>query len=231
MEQGQPGQDIEEQPQDIIEQPQDREEMTVDEGTKEKTDRPNVTHPTITNNVNFDSPRQRYRHSRQKVTTDSFDIDIIRRTIYGRKEHLTLTKLLDTLRKDGTFKGKRMLLQRLMREMGFKYKRVDDRHYYEQPHIIDQRRHYLCKMMQNRADNKPVVFLDETWANAHDGKDLAWVEDDTVTGGTLGGRRRPSSKGKRLIILGAGGAMGWIPNTTRIFQSKKDTGDYHDEMT
>ena len=42
-------------------------------------------------------------------------------------------------------------------------------------------------MMQNRADNEPVVFLDETWANSHDGKDLAWVEEDTVTGGTLGG--------------------------------------------
>ena len=168
---------------------------------------------------------------RRKVTTDSFDIDTIRRTIYGfneRKEHLTVTKLLDTLRKDGTFKGKRTLLQRLMREMGFKYKRVDDRrYYYEQPHIIDQRRHYLCKMMQNRADNRPVVFLDETWANSHDGKDLAWVEEDTVTGGTLGGRRRPSGKGKRLIILGAGGEMVWIPNTTL----KKDTGDYHDEMT
>ena len=25
--------------------------------------------------------------------------------------------------------------------------------------------------------------------------------------------------------------MGWIPNTTPIFQSKKNTGDYHDEMT
>ena len=115
-----------------------------------------------------------------------------------------------------------------MREMGFKYKRVDDRHYYEQPRIIDQRRHYLCKMMQNRADNKPLVFLDETWANSHDGKDLAWVEDDTVTGGTLGGWRRLTGRG---IILGAGGEMGWIPKTTLIFQSKKDTGDYHEELT
>ena len=25
--------------------------------------------------------------------------------------------------------------------------------------------------------------------------------------------------------------MGWIPNTTLIFRSKKNTGDYHDEMT
>ena len=52
-----------------------------------------------------------------------------------------------------------------------------------------------------------------------------------VTGGTLGGIKRPSGKGKHLIILGAGGEMGWIPNTTLIFQSKKNTGDYHDEMT
>ena len=86
-------------------------------------------------------------------------------------------------------------------------------------------------MMQNRVDKRPVVFLDETWANSHDGKDLAWVEKDTVTGGTLGGNRRPSGKGVRLIILGAGGVTGWIPNTTRIFRSKKNTGDYHDEMT
>uniref|UniRef100_A0A1X7TIV2 Uncharacterized protein n=1 Tax=Amphimedon queenslandica TaxID=400682 RepID=A0A1X7TIV2_AMPQE len=86
-------------------------------------------------------------------------------------------------------------------------------------------------MRQNRADNKPVVSLNETWANAHDGKDLALVEVDTVTGGTLGGVSAPSGKGKRLIILGAGGKMGWIPITTLIFQSKKNTGYYHDKMT
>ncbi len=63
----------------------------------------------------------------------------------------------------------------------------------------------------------------------NDGKDTAWVEKDTVTGGTLGGVKRPSGKGLRLIILGAGGEMGWIPNTTLIFRSKKNTGDYHDK--
>ena len=47
----------------------------------------------------------------------------------------------------------------------------------------------------------------------------------------MGGIRRPSGKGARLIILGAGGETGWIPNTTLIFRSKKNTGDYHDEMT
>ena len=43
--------------------------------------------------------------------------------------------------------------------------------------------------------------------------------------------RCPSDNGERLIILGAGGEMGWISNTTFIFHSKKNTGDYYDEMT
>ena len=34
-----------------------------------------------------------------------------------------------------------------------------------------------------------MVYLDETWANAHDGKSKAWLEDDKVTGGTKGGVR------------------------------------------
>jgi hypothetical protein len=75
--------------------------------------------------------------------------------------------------------------------------------------------------MRNRQEGCPVVYLDETWANAHDGKDRAWVERDEVTGGTLGGIKRPPGKGTRLIILGAGGRSGWIPNTTLIFKSKK----------
>ena len=118
--------------------------------------------------------------------------------------------------------------------MGFQYRRQKNhKYYYEQPRIIEQRHAYLRKVMHNRVEKKPVVYLDETWANSHDGKDLAWVEKDPVTGGTIGGVRHPPGKGTRLIILGAGGESGWIPNTTLdlIFRSKKNTGDYHDEMT
>ena len=72
-----------------------------------------------------------------------------------------------------------------------------------------------------RQENRPVVHLDETWANPHNGKDCAWVERDDVTGGTLSGIRRPPGKGAQIIILGAGSETGWIPNTTLIFRSKK----------
>ncbi len=72
------------------------------------------------------------------------------------------------------------------------------RHYYEQPKVIEQRHAYLRRMRQNREEKQHVVYLDETWANAHDGKDKAWVEKDTVTGGTVGGVHRPSGKGMQF---------------------------------
>ena len=98
----------------------------------------------------------------------------------------------------------------------------------------------------NQAENRPVAFLAEACANAHDGKVCAWVESDVVTGGTLDNvtcryysvlyrkpichnfllDRRPSGKGAQLIVLGAGSESGWVPNTTLIFRSKKNTGDY-----
>ena len=72
--------------------------------------------------------------------------------------------------------------------MGFCYKKVNDkRKYYEQPCIIEQCCAYLRRMRRNRIEKRPVVYLDETWCNAHDGRDKAWVVTDDVTGGTIGG--------------------------------------------
>ena len=72
------------------------------------------------------------------MTPDRLDIDAIRRkiyTFYEWKEHLTITKLLKSVCDDGLFNGKRTMLRLLLKELGFKYKKVDDRrYYYEQPH-------------------------------------------------------------------------------------------------
>ena len=74
-----------------------------------------------------------------------------------------------------------------------------------------------------------MVYLDETWCNVHDGKTKAWLEKDpTCRGGAIGRPKgyvlfpiildlsgqlysKPSRKGKRLIVLHAGGKDGWIP--------------------
>ena len=43
-------------------------------------------------------------------------------------------------------------------------------------------------MRQNRTVGRPVIYLDETWCNTHDGKANAWIEKDpTCHGGTVGG--------------------------------------------
>ena len=75
------------------------------------------------------------------------------------------------------------------------------------------------------------IYQDETWANARDSVEKMLAEDDpVVSGGTIGGVRKPAGKGNRLIILHAGGENGWV-NSAEVFQSKKATADYHDEMT
>ena len=57
------------------------------------------------------------------------------------------------------------------------------------------------------------------------------MEDDPRAIGGMKGGKGPSGKGSRLIILHAGSENGWIVGAALVFQSKKATGDYHDEMT
>ena len=49
---------------------------------------------------------------------------------------------------------------------------------YEQPTIVLWCHKYLHRMRKNRIDKRHVVYLDETWANAHDGHTKSWVEVD-----------------------------------------------------
>ncbi|XP_065905339.1 uncharacterized protein [Dysidea avara] len=183
----------------------------------------------------FSTPRKRYKRSRIRVDADSFDRDAIRRKIhslYDKKENLSLSKILSKLQNDGVFSGGRTSLRRVLKDMGFKHRTINDKRvYYEQPRIVHQRHKYLRRMRRNRTEGKPVVYLDETWANAHDGKSRAWVEADKTTGGTIGGVSKPSGKGERLIILHAGGKDGWVPGCDWVFKAKKGSAaDYHQEM-
>ena len=177
----------------------------------------------------FPSPTKRYKKTRERVDVDSFDVDAIRRTIhdfYDRKEYPTIDRLLQVLKEKELFKGERYCLWRLLKRIGFRYKKVSDKRYvYEQSRIVQQRHQFLRRMRRNRTAGRPVVYLDETWANSHDGRERTWVEDDATTGGTKGGMRKPSGKGSRLIILHAGGEDGWIEGADLVFQSKKSTDD------
>ena len=57
---------------------------------------------------------------------------------------------------------------RVLKEMGFTYKKRDNKRYiYEQRHIIEQRHAYLQTITQLRKENKTIIYTDETWVNAH----------------------------------------------------------------
>ena len=64
---------------------------------------------------------------------------------------------------------------------------------------IEQRHAYLYKIREYRQENRPIIYTDETWVNAHHAKDYIWVDCDG------GGWKVPSGKGQRLIVLHAGG--------------------------
>ena len=70
-----------------------------------------------------------------------------------------LSSLMEKL-KGNLFKGHRTTLWKILHEMGFRYKKHENKKYiYEQPRVIQQRHDYLRRLHRNRnpAENRPVV--------------------------------------------------------------------------
>ena len=179
----------------------------------------------------FKTPTKRYTTSRTQINVDDFDRAAIRRAVHGfyeRHEYPTLLSLLAELKSKQLFQGGKSTLHKLLREMGFRYRKHENKRYiYEQPHITEQRPTYLRAMRANRKSQhpQPTIFLDETWCNARHGRTHMWVDAD----GT-GGFKHSMGKGPRLIIVHAGGVAGWVTKADLIFRAKSKSGDYHNEM-
>lgn len=95
----------------------------------------------------------------------------------------------------------------------------------EQFRVREQRYHYLRMIRNYQKEGRPIVYLDETWVNTNISKSQVWIDPKGA-----GGYHVPAGKGRRLILLHAGHAGGWIDNAMLLFQGKKGTGDYHNEM-
>ena len=64
----------------------------------------------------------------------------------------------------------------------------------------------LEKNERKRREGRPVVYLDETWANTHDGH----IEHGSHHRSNQRRNMKPSGKGNHLIILHAGSEDAWI---------------------
>ena len=160
--------------------------------------------------------------------TDNFLEGVIRQRVhrfYTNSELPTMERPLLVLRDNVDYPYGRSSLYTTVKKMGFRYKtRNKKTALYEQHRIIAACHEYLRKILTFRSEGRPIVYLDETWLNAHHTREHCWIDYDGK-----GGLCVPSGKGGRLIILHAGWEQGWIADAELVFRGKTGTGDYHQE--
>jgi len=75
--------------------------------------------------------------------------------------------------------------------------------------------HFIKRKQQNRASANPLleVYVDESYVNEYHSANYSWFETADAKHLHLVGS--PSSKGRRIIMMDAGCANGWIDNVTQ----------------
>ena len=180
------------------------------------------------------SPLYRHRLSPILGAIDDFDKDAIRRAIlafYERGDLPTLDSLLEIIRGEPiSFKGSRASLWRLIRSLGFRYKKHCSNRaiLMERSDIVAARSKFLRELKLNRCSEnpRPEVYIDETWMNQNTHVERCWTNEQ----GTIGPHTK-TGKGGRFIIVHAGSSQGFVPGALLMFKSKVgNKGDYHDSM-
>lgn len=169
---------------------------------------------------------------RRKVCVDDFDKGVIRREIlkmFQYNELVTLRKLKSRLLSHCDIEISKTNLWKIVRGAGFTFRKTTGGRNLvcEKPNLVTSRSIYLRKIRQLREDGYDIVYLDESWINAHHTVDKEWQSVDRVKRRTI-----PSSKGQRLILAHAGSREnGLLQGAELIFHSKSTDGvDYHKEM-
>lgn len=179
----------------------------------------------------FNSPKR--KRLRKKPVTDSDDITSydLRQVIYNfhktNNQRITLNSLLQKLKDDFQFSGSKTSLRRMLKTLGFRWRVTQNNRklLQEKSDIRGLRIKYLEKLKLYRQQNRTIIYMDETYLHGSHTKSHSW--SDKTTNGLLS----TISKGKRLIMLHAGGEnIGFVKNALLIFKSGTKTGDYHNEM-
>lgn len=181
-------------------------------------------------NNKFVTPKKRPGRSKDVTSLDDFDKCLIRRTIYNfhtqRKCLPTIKLLLNELKESIKFQGGKTSLRVILREMGFKWRRTQNNRklLIETSDIREKRISYLRSIKRYRQQDRPIIFVDETYVLSSHVKSQSWSDESNK------GVRAPISKGERLIIIHAGGENGFVPNALKTWKASCHTGDYHDNV-
>ncbi len=148
----------------------------------------------------------------------------------------TLDRIMQTLKADDAgWAFSRTTLAKALHSAGFVF---DDKAYNYYDRVREDERNvllrtaYLDRYFRWKAEGRPMVFMDESWINMNCKLKYCWHDrtKDTVD-------EVPPGKGKRWILIGAGGLIdaepgtyGWSPNCFRMWKGSIKSEDYHSEM-
>jgi transposase len=175
-------------------------------------------------------PRKRVKDSFKKI--DNFTEEVVKRTVYDfyrKNEVATLTEIHQALlASEVGFPYSETTLWRLLRKLGFKYGKLNERRIImETSRLKKLREEFITNIRLKRSAGKSIVYLDETWFDTHDTLKKGY-RDDSQNCAT----NTPCSRGKRLIILHAGTENGWIQGALLVSSKhlKNSSADYHEDM-
>ncbi|XP_076643316.1 uncharacterized protein LOC143353694 [Halictus rubicundus] len=176
--------------------------------------------------------RPRRKESARKFHCTEEDKAVIRQIIsefYTEKERVpTGKKLLVAIRQKIPFRGTVHSLYRVLKSMGFKWKRSQIvskmEQLTEQPAIVAWRSKYLKALNSYRQEKRNIVYVDETWVEDNMVFSKCWQSND------IKGIQRSVRPSRRYIIVHAGGQSGFVQGAELIFKAKSTTGDYHGQM-
>jgi hypothetical protein len=84
---------------------------------------------------------------------------------------------------------------------------------------------YIQRYLSHLAENRPIVYIDESLINKNAVLRCTWHDGTAETEDFV-----PTGKGTRWILIGAGSKDGWVPNSFRMWKGNIISEDYHSEM-
>ncbi|KAG8288067.1 hypothetical protein J6590_023437 [Homalodisca vitripennis] len=124
----------------------------------------------IQDNTEFSTPKKNRNRIKPKTDLDNFDIGVIRRTINEfhriHGERPTIKSLLSVLKSSINFKGSSFSLRCILKKINFRWKKT-----------TSDRKVLVEKITQYRSENRPNIYMDETYIHTTHATPKVWTDD------------------------------------------------------
>ena len=177
------------------------------------------------------SPEKNDSRRSKLAKIDDFDICAVKRlvyTMYRSGDLVTLDSVLRRVEEEIELDISRSTLRKLLLQNGFKFRRVDKRKILmEKPSVAAARARYLraIRKVRTTQPQRTIIYLDETWFNQNDMATQVWIDEEQVCG-----QKTVIGKGRRLIVVHAGSATGFVNGALLTVWTDGRSADYHDNM-